>query len=597
MAAQRKSPLAGPDEVRAGSRLGRYQVLLPIAQGGMARVWAAKQHGQRGFSKLVAIKTILPELARDPKFESMFLDEARLAARVHHPNVCEIFDLGEEHSTLYLAMEWVNGESLSRVLKPPVPKGQQATAHRMNARIAARILADSAKGLHAAHQLCDDAGQPLNVVHRDVSPQNIMISVDGNVKVTDFGVAKALGTTQESTSAGQLKGKIAYMAPEQAKGGVIDRRTDVFALGIVLYEVTTGMRPFRGEGELEVLRTIAAGIFEPPSSVVPGYPRELEQIVLTAMAPEPDDRYPTADAMRVALEEWLTRSGSLVTEALVAGAMHERVGPIVTQRAARIRERMNSESAQTHSELHSEPPLTPPPPSERSASHVSHAGTSQPSSGGHSHSSSPSNLSHPSSISYVAPMVATSPPPMMTTPTRGAQTTRNALWGVALGLGVFGLIAVVGGGGYYMISVKGRRAEPTQPDVVPVGGAAAAAPAPVSAAPGGKPAAPSSASLIQIEFVEPKTGVTLMLDGQPVKGAKPTIARPKPGGVKLLVVTAEGYKQDTLRIDENTPDQLDLMLVKIQARTEQKPAQPAKESKESKEGPKPLKVDIPDNPF
>src|SRR5262245_30793848 len=170
----------------------------------MARVWAARQQGQRGFSKVVAIKTILPALASDPEFEAMFLDEARVAAGVHHPNVCEIFDLGEEHGVLYLAMEWVNGESLARIVRSGVPAspGGPPSAQQMNGRIAARIVADACGGLHAAHELCDDAGSRLNVVHRDVSPQNILITLDGTVKVTDFGVAKALGN--QATTAGQI---------------------------------------------------------------------------------------------------------------------------------------------------------------------------------------------------------------------------------------------------------------------------------------------------------------------------------------------------------------------------------------------------------
>src|SRR5262245_47521347 len=162
----------------------------------MARVWAARQQGQRGFSKIVAIKTILPALASDPEFEAMFLDEARVAAGVHHPSVCEIFDLGEEQGVLYLAMEWVNGESLARVLKagPPAAAGGPGTALRLGPRIAGRIVADACGGLHAAHELCDDTGNRLNVVHRDVSPQNILLSIDGTLKITDFGVAKALGS-------------------------------------------------------------------------------------------------------------------------------------------------------------------------------------------------------------------------------------------------------------------------------------------------------------------------------------------------------------------------------------------------------------------
>src|SRR5579872_6472081 len=193
-----------------GARLGRYELLLPIAYGGMARVWAARQHGQRGFSKTVAIKTILPHLAHNPEFEKMFLDEARIAAGVHHPNVTEIYDLGEEGRVLYLAMEWVNGDSLVHLLR-----GMQGkTSQPIEPRIAARIIADACAGLHAAHELTDDDGRLLNVVHRDVSPHNILVSLEGTVKMTDFGVAKALGQTHQETAAGQVKGKVAYMAPE-----------------------------------------------------------------------------------------------------------------------------------------------------------------------------------------------------------------------------------------------------------------------------------------------------------------------------------------------------------------------------------------------
>jgi eukaryotic-like serine/threonine-protein kinase len=181
-----------------GAHLGRYELLLPVAYGGMARVWAARMLGQRGFSKLVAIKTILPHLAHSAEFERMFLDEARIAAGVHHPNVTEIYELGEEGNVLYLAMEWVNGESLVHVVRGLNGK----TTAPVEPRIAARIAADACAGLHAAHELQDEQGHPLNVVHRDVSPHNILVSMDGTVKVTDFGVAKALGQTHQATVAG-----------------------------------------------------------------------------------------------------------------------------------------------------------------------------------------------------------------------------------------------------------------------------------------------------------------------------------------------------------------------------------------------------------
>src|SRR5580704_15725285 len=209
-------PLASESLVR-GTCLGRYELLVPVAVGGMARVWAARLHGQRGFTKLVAIKTILPHLASDPEFERMLIDEARIASGTRHPNVVEIYELGEERGIVYIAMEWVYGDSLSQVLKAG------GTATPLDPRIASRVIADAAAGLHAAHNLTDDAGTALEVVHRDVSPHNLLITLDGNVKVTDFGVAKAIGASHEPTAAGQLKGKIAYMAPEQATGAGVDR--------------------------------------------------------------------------------------------------------------------------------------------------------------------------------------------------------------------------------------------------------------------------------------------------------------------------------------------------------------------------------------
>jgi serine/threonine protein kinase len=327
--------------LRPGSRLGRYELLVPVARGGMARVWAARQLGQRGFQKIVAIKVILPHLAREADFERMFLDEARIASCVHHPNVCDIYELGEENRTLYIAMEWVNGDSLSRLLRPGV--GATTTHTKMvksdalDPRIVARIVADACAGIHAAHELTDEDGRrKLEVVHRDVSPQNLLLTTDGVVKVCDFGVAKAFGQVEES-SKGQLKGKISYMAPEQIAGEPIDRRSDIFALGCVLYEATTGQRPFKGELDHHVMRAIMNSELEPPSSVLRSYPAELEKIVLRALAHQPILRYPTAERMRVALEEFLTK-GQLVTQTNVAQLVRSRIGDHIEKRRERIRQ-------------------------------------------------------------------------------------------------------------------------------------------------------------------------------------------------------------------------------------------------------------------
>jgi serine/threonine-protein kinase len=337
--------------LRPGTRLGRYELLVPIARGGMARVWAARLHGQRGFQKLVAIKTILPHLARETEFERMFLDEARIASRVHHPNVCEIIELGEEQQTLYLAMEWVTGDSFSRVLRP---RGRNEA---LDPRVVARIIADALAGLHAAHELTDEDGRAMNVVHRDLSPHNVLLTADGIAKVCDFGVAKALGQLHEQTSAGQLKGKVAYMAPEQISGSPVDRRSDLFTLGVVLYEATTGQRPFRGDGEPQVMHAVLKGDFLPPSVIVKGYPQELERIITRALSPQAILRFPTAERMKVALEEFLAQrnvSGQLVTQSNVAHVVRARVGEHLERRRERIKAATNA--AESNLTGASEPP-------------------------------------------------------------------------------------------------------------------------------------------------------------------------------------------------------------------------------------------------
>lgn len=386
--------LLGHDALRPGARLGRYELLVPIATGGMARVWAARQHGQRGFTKLVAIKTILPHLAREAEFERMFLDEARIASGIHHPNVCEIYELGEEGSVLYLAMEWVNGEALVHILRGGrgAKEGAKPDAIPIDPRLATRIMADAAAGVHAAHNLTDDMGAQLNVVHRDVSPHNILLSADGNVKVTDFGVAKALGQIHNATNSGQLRGKLAYMPPEQVSGNFVDRRSDVFALGCVLYEITTGRAPFVADGEAQLMKLVAAGEFPRPTQIAHGFPEELESIILRAMAKDPVQRFGTAERLRLALEEWLARSGPVVTQSHVSVVVQQRIGKVIERRREKIRTAsQNPEAA-----------ITPPPPS-----------TANPSSSGVLPAPMPS---------LALSAYSDAPPPSMPTPTTGSES-------------------------------------------------------------------------------------------------------------------------------------------------------------------------------
>ncbi|MGK3989368.1 protein kinase [Sorangium sp. So ce136] len=280
--------------------LGRYELLLPIAAGGMAMVWAARLKGTRGFQKIVAVKTMLPQLSEDDQFERMFLLEAELASQIRHPNAVEILDLGEQDGVLFLAMEWINGVPLSQVMKVskrwegvPIP-------------IAVRIVVQACAGLHAAHELKDNSGKLVGLVHRDISPQNILVTYDGTTKVVDFGVAKATAFNDSTTRAGQLKGKVSYTAPEAVRGDAIDRRVDVFAMGIVLYVLTTGQHPFRRENEGATLFAISSP--DPvvaPRTFQPDYPPLLEAVLMRSLEKERDQRYATANELMRALDKAL----------------------------------------------------------------------------------------------------------------------------------------------------------------------------------------------------------------------------------------------------------------------------------------------------
>ncbi len=318
--------------VEPGAVLGNYRLIACVARGGMASVWVARQQGPRGFSKLVALKMILPELVTEPGFEDMFSEEARFAGLIRHPNVCEVFELLDLQGTLALSMEWIDGDTLGRMLK--------IGGEPLDYRVAAKIVADAAAGLHAAHELRQETGEPLNLVHRDVSPQNILISREGFVKLSDFGIAKAFDQPGETTAVGQIKGKVAYMSPEQTLGCPLDRRSDVFSLGAVLYLATVGRPPFTKAGasmeaNLESLRRCE---LLRPRQVRPGFPKQLEAIIVRALQRHPDDRYPTAAALRLDLEQWLASSGHSITEREVAQALNERCGRELDRRHAAIRE-------------------------------------------------------------------------------------------------------------------------------------------------------------------------------------------------------------------------------------------------------------------
>ena len=278
------------------TRLGKYEILTPLAAGGMARIYIGRATGIGSFERHVVLKLITPERANDAIAVQMFLDEARLAASLNHQNVAQVFEVGEDGGIHYLAMEYVHGQDLRALL---AKAGNEAM--RVPLELALTIVAGAAAGLNHAHERRDSNGVALGIVHRDVSPSNLMIGLDGSVKLLDFGIAKATARSVE-TAEGVIKGKFAYMAPEQCRGREVDRRSDVFSLGIILYEITTQHRCFRADSDFDTMHRIVIGDVVRPSKLVHGYPQALEAIVMKALAVDPNQRYQTAGLLLEAIE-------------------------------------------------------------------------------------------------------------------------------------------------------------------------------------------------------------------------------------------------------------------------------------------------------
>src|SRR5688572_31140933 len=290
----------------------------------MGRVWAARQVGSP-LQRLVAVKTAISGQSQTAEFQRLFMDEARIASLIHHPHVCGVYELGEEQGVLYLVMEWSDGGTLLEVLK-------RQPGSVLEPMIAAAIVAKVCAGLHAAHELEDETGAALNVVHRDVTPQNILLSSQGHVRLADFGVAKAQGQIHRPTETGEVKGKLNYMAPEQLTSKLVDRRVDIFALGCVLYECTTGRRPFQGDGALSTLYQILEHEVDSPVNLVPEYPAELARIVLKALSKQAAARYQTAEEMQKELEAWLITQNAIVGETQLARLVMDALGDSVRAR-------------------------------------------------------------------------------------------------------------------------------------------------------------------------------------------------------------------------------------------------------------------------
>ena len=320
-----------------GRIVGRYIACDEIAVGGMATVHIGRLLGPAGFSRTVAMKRLHRQFAGDPDFVAMFLDEARIAARIRHPNVVSTIDVVSVDSELYLVMDYIQGESVAHLLRALAKKSEPIPP-----RIAASIACDMLAGLHAAHDATDDRGQPLGIVHRDVSPQNVLVGTDGVARVVDFGVAKAAGRMQ-TTREGQVKGKAAYMAPEQLRGGAVDRRTDVYAASVVLWEMLTGERLFRSDTPAGAMTQVLEKVVPPPSSFAPAVDAAIDAIVLRGMQRDPGARFASAREMAVALEGVAPRESAMK----IGDWVREVAGPVLDERADRVAriEKLSAEGA------------------------------------------------------------------------------------------------------------------------------------------------------------------------------------------------------------------------------------------------------------
>ena len=286
--------------------VGKYRFLLELGSGGMGDVFLAVAQGPAGFNKLQVIKRLRPELAEDPEFLAMFLNEARIAARLNHPNVVQTNEVSEHQDEYFIAMEYLEGQSLYSITK----RALSANKQRFPLAMHLHVLAEACEGLHYAHELADFDGTPLQLVHRDCSPQNIFVTYEGQVKVLDFGIAKAADSAT-FTRTGVLKGKVPYMPPEQLEGRFVDRRADIFAIGAMLWEAATGTRLWKGFNDIQIANRLQLGEIPRPREFEPTVDPKLDMLVMKALAPNPDHRFQTAAELHAAIDQYVGRLGGV----------------------------------------------------------------------------------------------------------------------------------------------------------------------------------------------------------------------------------------------------------------------------------------------
>ena len=500
---------ASPEtQLQPGIWLDRYELLAPVATGGFGSVWLARLKGKRGFEKLVAIK--VPRLNGDVSFQEMLLDEARIASSIEHDNVAKIIELGEQGEILFIVMEWIDGEPVSTLLR-----ALDKSKTKFPLPIALKIISDMCSAAHAAHELKGADGHELGVVHRDISPQNMLITASGSVKLIDFGIAKAKDRASGDTTDGTLKGKIKYMAPEQALGKTVDRRTDVFALGAVLYRFLTGHAPYEAENEVATIHKLATGTPAPP--LPDEFPQAVRGIVARALSLSPVARFKTALDMHRAIDELGLSADAATVAAFVEVHLKDRLA----KRKAAIEIALKAAADRTQvgdifpAPLSSRDGLGGNRVSESSAGPSS--GSSNSSSASRSQSVGMPTIIDSSGVSHYSGPVSSGPP---------AKPLRW-LWALAVGVGAIGVVMIV------LVATRKPSAAASEavetslnPSISPIPSLTpSSAPEPVVSVATPEPAV-SVAPVVSVATPEPAKPKPVLTPSKPSLILKP---RPKPG--------------------------------------------------------------------
>ena len=515
--------------------IGRYRRLAELGRGGMATVYLAAARGPQGFTKLVVLKELSPDLAQDGEFRTMFLDEARLAARLNHPNVVQTYEVGEEGGRHVIVMEYLEGQPLSRARKALPPP------------LVYFALSNVLSGLEHAHDLLDFEGKPLRVVHRDVSPHNIFVTYSGEVKLCDFGIAKAADSSAV-TATGSVKGKLSYMAPEQARGGEVDARADLFAVGVILWETATGRRLWQSLQDVQILAQLLAGSIPSPRSFDPNVPERLERICMRALAYDPAQRYATAAEMQAELDAYIASLGLSPTRR----ALGEAVGKAFAEDRARLKGVVEQQLSNAALLTTGESPAVRFAPASlpSSPSALPYLPSGLPSGDARSRSapimSAPMVAEHASATGSRtnAGAVRSIPP---------AASANRGVWVVG---GVLAVLLILGAGAFAMKSraVKSAATSASSAQELPAPSAAASATAPATSA-----VTPRVAKLT-LRLTPP--GASVFLDGEPVTPAADGVVERPTGESHRLRVEAPGFTTDERTLVFEADRAVDVRLVR-----------------------------------